>query len=669
MYTRHLILRNIFQYKSFYRLIALAVVIAVAVIIGSLVVGDSVRSTLIKRVEERLGKTETIIFSRYSFINDTILENLDCHSALDAESPDKSVGLRVKPTMTEHKKGLRVKPAMTEHKKGLRVKPAMTTRGVLLSNGFVSVSGKLIPVMVWGTDDLEIEKGRIKINQALYNEIKTSQTKDIVLRLPSAGMVPIGSMYVTDTYTTSLRLELESIISVEQGGNINLKNEQIIPFNVFVNREELGEAMDTHGKINLILSDRIISKDDFASVWNYAFSGLNVNADCHSALDAESTEKSVGLRVKPAMTEHKRGLRVKPAMTVVSDRIFIQDKVVETLCKNDSASNRIYSYLANSINTQFSILNSQLSIPYSFITAVDYYEGQLLNPDEIILSDYAARRLNAKLHDTISVSFFVSRQFKTLIEDSVSLRVSKIVPLKDLQSDKTLVAEFPGLSNVERCTDWDSDLPINMKLITDEDEDYWAKYKNTPKAIVPYSSLAPRWGNAYGSATALCIEDINRLNDLRYEMFDIQLIYPRETGISAAKSGVDFASLFLSLGIFIIISAGMLMMVPLSEMLFRRRYELNLLKATGFSRKRILLLLWRESAPVVFFSAIAGIIAGLAYTYLVLFLLGNVWNGAAHTEGFRVYLHLTTLVTGTLSGIILSLLLLYFRIVCSLKLT
>jgi putative ABC transport system permease protein len=338
-----------------------------------------------------------------------------------------------------------------------------------------------------------------------------------------------------------------------------------------------------------------------------------------------------------------------------------------TINKQVLKVNRIYAYLANAITRHPSPVTRHSSIPYSFITALDYYKGQALAPDEIIISDYTAQRLNARIGDTIAVSFFVSKQFKTLVEDSVFLRVAKIVPLQDLQDDKTLVADFPGLSNVDNCTDWDSDLPINMNLISDEDEEYWDKYKNTPKALVPYSTLAPRWENAFGSATALHISDTGRLKDLSYEMFDIQLIYPRETGFTAAKSGVDFSSLFLSLGFFIIISAAMLMMVPLSEMLFRRRDEINLLKATGFSKKRIAGLLLRESTPVVLISAISGVIAGLIYTYLVLFLLGTVWKGATHTDGFKVYPDIITIIAGVITGIIFSMTILYIRIVRSLK--
>lgn len=92
-------------------------VITVAVIVGSLVVGDSVRMTLVRRVTERLGNTETIIFSRSSFISDSIL----------------SVSLL-----------------------------GESARGVLLTDGFISRNGKLVPVFVWGVDDLSLSEGSAK---------------------------------------------------------------------------------------------------------------------------------------------------------------------------------------------------------------------------------------------------------------------------------------------------------------------------------------------------------------------------------------------------------------------------------------------------------------------------------------------------------------------------
>ena len=624
MTLSRLIKKNIFLYKPFYRLIAVAVVVAVAVIVGSLVVGDSVRGTLLQRVDERLGNTETIVFSRQSFMHESIIDSL--RRSREGGNP---IAMR------------------TAESSEIPAFAGMTTRGILLMNGFVSVSGRLIPVMVWGVDDLNIEKGQAKINRALHNEIN-APLQHVVLRLPAAGIVPSGSMFVTDVYTTSLRLELGDIVSIEQGGNISLQNEQIVPFNIFVNRAELAETMEVCGRINVILSDRIISREEFSQAWNYEISGLRVSPR-HSR-ESGNPQLVRGLRDKPAMT------------TITSDRIFIQNQVVETLIKGDSFANRFFAYLANSIR------KNEVSIPYSFITAIDLYDrislspNNFLIPDEIILSDYAARRLSARVGDTISVSYFVSRRFRTLSVDSVFLRVSMILPISQFAADSALRADFPGLSNVERCADWNSDLPINMSLITDEREEFWRRFANTPKAIVPYATLAPRWENAFGSATALQISDTSNLQNLTFEMFDINLIYPRETAITAAKSGVDFSSLFLALGFFIIISAMMLMIVPLSEMLFRRRKELGLLKAIGFSNKRILRLLWREINPVVWISAIGGVIAGLLYTSLVLFLLGNVWQGATHTDGFRMFPDFMTVLIGLIIGVILSLFLVYFVI-------
>lgn len=582
----NLINRNIVFFTRYYKLVAIAVLITVAVVVGSLVVGDSVRMTLVQRVAERLGDTETIIFSRNSFMAQELPEN--------ALFKDKA-------------------------------------RCILLTNGFISQNGKLIPVFVWGVDDMSVSKGGARINPALRKELGQSNPDAIVLRLPASGLVPSGSLFVTENYTTSMRLTFEGEVSVEEGGNISMKNEQILPFNIFVNREELAEVLETEGKINLILANNEISAGDLEQVWNYSSSGLSV-------------------------------VRKDDFTEIISDRVFLQNKVVETICGNNRNPNRLFSYLANTIEL------GETSIPYSFVTALDRYKGQPLQKDEIILSDYSAERLQAKPGDYIKISYFTSQDLKTLKTDTIYLQVKAIVPLNELHDDKTLSADFPGLSDVERCTDWDSDLPINMDLITDEDERYWELYRSTPKAIIAYDAVADDWGNAYGNATAIRIDNADPdLSGLHADMFGIQVIHPRSAGLYAAKNGVDFSSLFLALGFFIIISAMLLMLIPLSEMLFQRRHEIALLKALGYTKKRIAGMLWKETAPVVLLSSVAGVIVGFIYTALIMWLLGNVWKGATHTDGFSVYPAAITIVSGFLIGIGLSLLLLRRVIVRSLK--
>ncbi|MDR1886853.1 MAG: ABC transporter permease [Prevotellaceae bacterium] len=569
-----LIKENLRFYRPYYRLIALATMITVAVITGSLMTGESVRATLVGRVHERLGDIETILFGRYTFFE----------SDLAGE-------------------------ALFEGR----------ARAVLLSNGFVSDAGRLVPVQVWGVDDKTIPSGGALINGTLNAELSLSDGEDLVLRLPATGLAPSGSLFVTGNYTTEARLTLRGIVEAEDGGNINLKNEQTLPYNLFINRAELASILDVEGKANLLLSAEPFSAAELDSVWSPAFAGMRVH-------------------VQDDFTE------------IISDRIFIQQEAVQTLCRNNPDANRLFSYLANSIRTDTG------SIPYSFVTAMDAYRGKTLEEDEIILSDYSAKRLNAKPNDDICLTYYYTTDnLKTLYVDTLRGRVAAIVPIAELIADAGLSADFPGLSDVERCTDWDSDLPVDMSLITQEDEDYWSLYRTTPKAILPYKAVRHRWSNAYGSATAVRFHSPPDMDGLGAAMFGLQLIYPREAGLEAARGGVDFASLFLSLGFFVILSALLLLLVPLSEMIYRRRDEITLLVSLGYTRKSIIRIFRREAVPATLAASLAGILAGILYTRLILLLLGSLWKGATHTDGFILFPDPTTIVAGWFAGTVVSL--------------
>lgn len=572
-------------YASHYRLISLAVLIAVAVIVGSLLIGNSVRQTLIRRVNERLGKIETVIFSRNSFLSDSIL----------------------------------LEPLF-----------ANSTRGILLSDGFISSNGQLLPVMVWGMED-DSFNGKALLNQSLSDELHLSPKEDIILRLPKGGLVPSGSLFVTDNYTASLRLEQAGIKHVDDGGNISLRNEQSLPLNIFVSRSELAEAMEVTGKINLLLSEKHISESDFATSWKAEYSGIKIR---HSSYELSDDY-----------------------VELTTERVFLQEALVNHLDEQNDSVNHLFSYLANSIRL------GNTSVPYSFATALDEFKGYDLKPDELLLSDYSAHRLGAKIGDSIIVSFFVSKGLKDLKTDSVCLSVGGIIPLNQLVADGALSADFPGLSDVEHCTDWDSDLPIDMSLITDEDEEYWNLYRSTPKVLLPYGLMKSIWSNDYGTATALRFGGQSALtDDLNFSMFDVQVIHPRESAMYAARNSIDFSGLFLALGFFIIISAILLFVSPLSEMYWQRREETNLLSSLGYSDKRIVNRYWNEAFPVVGIASLLGVLAGIIYTIIVMWFLGTIWNGATQTTNLGVYINVRSVIIGLCVSLFVILILLNCQI-------
>ena len=575
MNRRLLIKESRTYYQRYYRLVALAVVLMMMVLTGSLVLGDSVRGTLTDRVSERLGSAETIVATGTNFLSSDIMQS----------------------------------PLMAN------------ARGYLLVDGFLSDGGQLIPVYVWGTDCDSVPYGEAIINQPLADKLHidlsaSAEGWDGALHLPSHTLVPSGSLFVTKSYATQMRLHVSAVKDVKSGGNLLLKNEQTLPLNVFVNREQLAEVMELEGKINIIMSDDILQEDALAEVWTPEMSGI-----------------------------HSRG------NILTTDRIFIQDDIVRKL--NPEA--KYFSYLVNDI------INATDTVPYSFVTAVTEWQGCPLTGREMLLSDYAAAHLHVAKGDSVRMSYFLSKDLKRLETREQRFLVKDVVPLEAFVADSLLQTEFPGLSNVERCTDWDSDLPIHMDRIHKEDEDFWYKYHQTPKALVAYDAVADDWGSGFGTATALVLSD-DGARDLTMSDAGVMVIHPREDGIYAAQHGTDFSSLFLALGFFIILSAVLLMQNVLEEMYVQRADEIGVYRHLGYTRQNIRGMLIREACGVIAVAATIGVLPGVLYSSVTLWLLGNVWSGATHTEGFALHFSIVTVLISWVIGIVICLISLLYVI-------
>ena len=546
-------------YKKFYRLVAVAIAVMTAVLTGSIVLGDSVRGSLMERVSERLGNSETIIQTGTGFLSDSILNNEILSDA----------------------------------------------KGYLLSEGFISSEGKMIPVMVWGTDNDSLNYDEATLNPQLSTLISNPSPltpNPIILHLPSNNLVGSSSLFISQSHATQLRLTVKGIKSAQDGGNILLHNEQVRPLNVFINRQQLAEALGVKGKVNVILSPNNITSDTFYGVWRPEDSGLQFNSD-----------SIVGI-----------------------DRVFLPHSVVETL----NPSTRYLAYFVNSLGT----------IPYSFVTATDRLKG-----DETILTDYTAQRMNAHVGDSVTMEYYVSQGgLKKLLTRSHRFRVSGIVPISEFKKQADMItADFPGLSGVKRCTDWNSDLPIDMSRITKADEDYWTAYRQTPKALVSLDAVGKDWIGSYGVATKVMC-DTARMKLLTPQSFGIAVVHPRIAALDAAQNGTDFGTLFLALGFFIIIAAILLMQNPLSEMYQLRRPEIQLLNALGFSKRQVFRRLFSEAVPVVLVSAPIGVLLGYAYAAVILQLLAGPWSGVVHTDGFAIHANTTTVVLSFILSVILA---------------
>ncbi|MBP5473459.1 MAG: FtsX-like permease family protein [Bacteroidales bacterium] len=157
------------------------------------------------------------------------------------------------------------------------------------------------------------------------------------------------------------------------------------------------------------------------------------------------------------------------------------------------------------------------------------------------------------------------------------------------------------------------------------------------------------------------------MSELTLGMFGIVVSNPRESGVYAANNGVDFSGLFMALGFFIIIAALLLIVTPREEMIVRRKPEWVTLESLGYSKDRIFHLLWRESWPIVSLSSVIGVVFGIIYTGVVMWLLGNVWKGATNTENFSLYISAPMLIYGLIAGLVVSLIVLRYTLKSAIK--
>ena len=366
--------QSLTYYRRFYRLAAASVVVMMATLAGSIVLGDSVRGSLADRVDERLGETQTLVQTGAGYIDDSVMSHPLLASA----------------------------------------------QGYLLCEGFVSVPGSgqgMTPVSVWGTDARSLAWGEALFGEQLARLLGTADR--VVLHLPARGLMPAGSLFVSQETTTQLSLSVKGMKTAAQGGNMLLHGEQMRPNNIFVNRHELAVMLGVHEEegekeksegtgavpLNVILSPETVQAADFAQIW------------CPEA----------------------SGIRWKDGV-VTTQRLFLPSGVTDVL----QPQNRYLAYFVNKIQR-----TDDKTLAYSFVTATDRLHG-----DEAVLTDYAARRLGAAVGDTVEMEYYVQTPgLKQLTTRNRRFVVASIVSVESLAGDSLVKASFPGLTGVARCTD------------------------------------------------------------------------------------------------------------------------------------------------------------------------------------------------------------------------
>ncbi|MHC4783918.1 MAG: hypothetical protein ACYTE0_12845, partial [Planctomycetota bacterium] len=453
MEFKQIIKRDLLFYRRTNLTMGLLAAVCCAVLTGAMLVGDSVQHTLRQIAQMRLGeKTQWAMTMGDRFFRQEL--------AVQLESKSDS----------------------------LAIVPVLALNGILESpDGSTRINNLNIYGMREGFHHLasppglymNLEVPAVSVSESVAARINLPG--EYLLRLQSTSQLSNDMIFTTESFgSQAWSVKIEGVLPDDAMGRFSLQASQEPPLNVFVPIEWLAEIAGVADKANMLL---------------VGIDGKNHTTDegLSAALKEVIELEDLGLETRKIEAENMFELR--------TPRIFLDKPIADAAMKTGKGAFGIFTYFVNEIRS------GDRAVPYSTVSAIDAEAGTSilsdLKADEIIINEWLADELDADEGDSIELTYFQLTPTRKLIEQASVFTVRQVVPMMGSFADPTLMPDYPGLTEADSCGDWDSGIPINLKKIRDKDEDYWDKYKGTPKAFVSMEAAQAIWSNRFGTLTAV----------------------------------------------------------------------------------------------------------------------------------------------------------------------
>ncbi len=617
---------------------------SVAALSGALLVGESIRSSLGDLVVTRLGSTHFVV-SADRFFRDRLASEL-AFSSTPGGPPDTC--------------------------------PIISLPGVLVREA----SGQQVHnVNVFGVDDrfwrfhgvpehAGFDARSALVGGALSRRIGIEPGDALLLRVEITEGIPRESLFGRrEDVGRTIRLSCREVLPPERLGEFALRPSQGDVDSIFVPLAELQRDIAEPGRVNAVLISGSFSANDASAIerrlrekWTLDDGGIAINS-------------SPGLGI----------------VSIESSRILLDEPAAraafEAAADLGLSASGVLTYLANSIRAE------GREIPYSVITAANLGQDASTGPAQarpadrpgggaadrppIWLTDWAARDLNVKPGADVDIDYFGWRDGGGLVSRAANFRLAGILPIGG-PIDATLAPKFPGITEAGRISDWDPPFPIDLHRIRRVDEDFWDRYRATPKAIVPLGIGQELWRNRFGQYTAVRVSldgpagsprsaslrersaavraiGEHMLGSLQPAQLGFSVTAVRALGLDASAGSTDFGEYFTYFSFFLI-SASIL----LAGLFFRlgveqRAREVGTLQAIGFSHRKITGRFLAEGAVLAALGSAAGAFGSLGYGTLLVVGLRSWWIGAVGTTRLHLHPSAGPLWIGALSGFAVSL--------------
>ncbi len=604
----------------------LGVATTVAVLAGALLVGTSVRASLAGLASARLGRTNLV---------------------LAAETPfPVSLATRLPPRLNAG---------------AADIAPLLVLEGAV---SHPESARRAQGVAVYGVDDRFFAfhrvtastpaAGDVLLSPALAAELRPAIDEAIIVRVERPSEVPLDSLHGRrEDAGRSLRLTYRGRLDRASMGEFSLAPAQTAVRAAFVVLSRLQAATDLADRVNTLLIAappppavvdvpgvrRVLRKAlepaDLGLTFQPASDSPVVIVNAASGLVADQAASAI------AATARDAGLPVMPVLTWLANRITVRDRTV----------------------------------PYSLVTAIDpagtadtvariLASAPADGPPPIVLNDWAARDLRATPGDVVQLEYYRWADSGQLVSESADFRLAGSVPMMGLAGDRDLAPDYPGITDTRSLADWDPPFPIDLTLVRPIDDEYWERYRTTPKAFVTLPAGQRLWESRHGRVTSLRVRAgaepaavAARLRDAATRAVDpfqagFSLVDVRGERAEAAGGTTDFGAYFSYFSFFLIVSALLLTSVFFRLTVEQRLTQVGLLRATGFSLAAIRRLFLREALIVALAGAMLGALLAVGWAGLLMWGLRTWWLGAVGTTDLSLHLDARPLAAGIAGGLV-----------------
>lgn len=692
-------LKGLWHYRRINVVVLVAVAISTAVIGGSLIVGDSVRYSLQRMTQQRLGQITHILQSPRFFRAELVSDI----SGVDGWKPEVGAEL------TEAGIGAATAaPAILLTGSVETQASAETSLRRAGSVTLLAVDAAGWSLLDHGGAVVPVER-EIVLGYRTAQELQVKAGDDVSVWVEVPASIPRDSLLgERSEVTVEMVLTVSAVLAEDAGASrfdVNLG--QQLPYNAFLPlttvQERLGLEEVVAGRRNPVAKPARV---------NSALVGFPVDAaesatirtdpqtaqqaadrlalqmgDLNTTLSKLLTLKDVELHVRPIP---ERGV-----LSVESDRMILDDATADAVLA--AAENLglntapVTVYLSNEIHAADRDNPDQRYSMYSIIAGLPIQQSPQLSQaeltdgtpvpelgsDEILLSEWLAQDLQVAAGDDVVMRWHEVGSHGELPEVQQTFTVAGV--LKDTDAvtvDRSLTPFVEGVTDVEEFGDIRQPFEMDMARLTERDDDYWTQRRATPKAFVSLQTAEQLWKSRYGVYTSIRLGaeesagqiSETQLNDMaRRVEFEIRerlkpvelgmMFRPvRQEGLAAAVGANDFTQLFMGFSFFLILSA-----IILASLMFRlgiqqRISQMGLLSAVGWPDQQIRRLFLTEGLLVCLGGAVCGALAAVAFAQLMIYGLTTWWIGAVGTQFLLLDIQPVRLVTAACISLVLALL-------------